>query len=319
MDVVLRKAVMYMLKDVGELIDDLVLIELHWGERVPPLMVEPDELSFQGASWPVVFSSSELILRRTLCRSFDGRAILIIPRGGGFEIPRDIRARASRHPQPSLGLRHCLYALTGCGWPAEVDHNGWRSSIERHFDSLLDSVDATRLPSMDVTRHDLELKLVKAAFGFTVGGHTGPQLLAGLLSQQRRSGERATELERSLLQGQLQMHGVGQADILLWAAKEPGRAELLVRTGMMMGAEQSAGLVPNWGELNRLRTHLVSGRKMLDTDAIARVIALAKDALPFLHHATRKALVVDAERFGAANWESCRKPVHGRHGGVGSG
>jgi len=296
MDKVLRKAVEYLLRRIDKLVDDLLLVELNWGQQMPPFMGEPSELEFQGAPWPVVFTDSELMLRRALCRSSGGKAILIVPGGNDFEVPRDIRARASRHRVPPLGLRHRLYAFTGRGWPAEVDYNGWRSSVERHFDALVNSVDTATLTEFDVTRTELELKLVEAAFDLTVEGHTASQLLAALVSRQRKSDVCPTELERSLLQGQLRLHQVADADVLLWAAEEPGRAELLVRTGVMMGAEQRAHLVPNWGGLNRLRALLVNKRRMAEQDAITCVITLATDALPHLHHETRKFVVRDAER-----------------------
>lgn len=296
MDKVLRRAVEYLLRGIEQLVDDLLLVELSWGQQMPPFMGKPSELEFQGAPWPVIFTDSELMLRRALCRSSAGKAILIVPGGNDFEVPRDIRARASRHRVPPLGLRHRLYAFTGRGWPAEVDYNGWRSSVERHFDALVNSVDTTSLTELDVTRTELELKLVEAAFDLAVEGHTAPQLLAALLSRQRKSDVRPIELERSLLQGQLRLHEVADADVLLWVAEEPGRAELLVRTGIMMGTEQWAHLAPNWGGLNRLRASLVNKRKMAEQDAITCVTTLATDALPHLHHETRRLVVRDAER-----------------------
>ena len=303
MDEVLRQAVAYLLRDTEDraLVDDLLLIELNWGPQNPPTMSEPAELPFQGAAWPVIFTDSELLLRRTLCRAAGGKAILIIPPApeggrGGLEVPRDIRTRASRHRLPPLGLRHRLYALTSRGWPAEVDYNGWRSSIERHFDALVKSAEAANLTGFDVTRTELELRLVEAAFDLTVEGHTAPQLLAALVSRQHKSDVPPTELERSLLQGQLRLHQVADADALLWAAEEPGRAEWLVRTGVMMGAEQWARLVPNWGGLNRLRALLVNQRKTAEQDAITCVVNLATEALPYLHHETRKVIVREAER-----------------------
>ena len=296
MDEVLRKAVAYLLQSIEELVDDLLLIELNWGQAVPPFESEPSDLDFQGAAWPVVFTDSELVLRRTLCRSRGGRAILIVAGGDSFEVPRDLRARASRHRVAPLGRRHRLHALTGRGWPAEVDYAGWRPSVERHFDFLVGSVDAAELTRFDVTRAELELRLVEAAFDLTVEGQATPQLLAALVSRHRRSVISPTELERSLLQGQLRLHQISDADIVLWAVEEAGRAELLARTGVMMGAEQRARLAPNWGDLNRLRALLVNKRKMAEQDAITCVTTLAVEALSHLHHETRKAIVRDAEQ-----------------------
>lgn len=297
MDETLLKAVEYLLRDLqGELVDDLVLIALHWSEDVPPFTDEPTEISFQGAKWPVVFTDSELILRRTLCESNQGQAILVVPPRDAFEVPRDIQARASRHPVAPLGLRHRLYALTGRGWPAEVDYNGWRVSIERHFDALVDSEVTDLLTRVAVTRGELERILVEAAFGLRVEGHTVPELLADLVSHQRLASCLPTELERSLLQSQLRQHEISDADILLWAAEETERARQLIRTGVMMGAEQQAGLIPNWGQLNQLRGVLVGERQLSDEAARDRVIELATKTLPHLHHSTCRAIVRDAER-----------------------
>jgi hypothetical protein len=298
MDETLHKAVRYLLRDLEKerLVDDLVLIELNWTEDVPPFTDGADKIAFQGANWPVVFTDSELVLRRTLCKAKDGKAILIVPAGDVVDIPRDIQARAARHRVAPLGLRYRLYALTGRGWPAEVDYNGWRVSIERHFDNLVGTEDPARLTRLDVTRSELDRKLVKVAFGLTVESQEAPQLLVDLVAHQGKSDRPPLDLERSLLQGQLREHEVSDAEVLLWAAKEVGQARELVRSGIIMGAEQHAGLMPNWGRLNQLRGLLVNERRLSDEEARTRVIELATETLPQLHPSTRKAVVKDAER-----------------------
>jgi len=297
MDEILHKAIKYFLDQIDDVVKHLLLIEVDWGEHTPPVTDDQAEVSFQGTRWPLVFTSSELVFRRALCRSTDGRVILVFRSENGVEVPFDVLVRAHNRTSHRLGLCHRLYALTERGWPSEVDYAEWRPSIERHFDALVRGAGKVPLTNWTVTRTDLELMLVDAAFGFTVEGHTAPQLLAALVGLQRQMNIPPTELELSLLQGQLRLHQVADAEILLWAAREePGRAELLIRTGAMMGAEQWAQLMPNWGGLNKLRALLVSERKMAEQDAIARVTALATDALSHLHHETRRAIVRSAER-----------------------
>jgi len=305
MDETLRRAMTHLLKQLeqgDQLIEDLLLIEVDWGAFTPGTTDDIVEVEFQGRRWPLVFTDSELVLRRTMCGASDGRAILACPaeaepgKPQGLEIPLDLRARGHKRTPLRLGLRHRLYALTGHSWPPEVDYAGWRSSVERHLDALVTGANRIGLPNWNVTRTSLEQMLVKAAFDLTVEGHTGPQLLAALIPWQRRSVAPPAELELSLLRGQLRLHQVPGADAVLWAARQPGRAELLVRTGVMMGAEQWAQLMPNWGELNQLRALLVNERNVSEQEALAQVIALATETLHDLHHETRKSIVRDAER-----------------------
>ena len=306
MDEILHKAIKHFLDQIDDVVEDLLLIEVDWGDHTPPVTDEQTEVNFQGEKWALVFTSSELILRHALCRSPGGRAILVFCSENRGDLPLDIRARAHNKISHRLGLCHRLYVLTERGWPPEVDYAEWRPSIESHFDALVRGAGKIPLKNWDVTRTDLELILVRAAFDLAVEGHTAPELLAGLVALQRRAaveqaalgrGALPTELEISLLQGQLRLHQVADAEILLWAAREePGRAELLIRTGVMMGAEQWAQLMPNWGGLNKLRALLVNERKMAEQDAIARVTTLATEALPHLHHETRKIIIRAAER-----------------------
>lgn len=297
MDETLRKAIAHLLGQLeqgNEFVENLLLIEVDWGDHTPAVTDDPVEVDFQGTQWPLVFTDSELVLRRVLCRSPGGKAILVFRSEDGLEVPLDIRARAHKNASHRLGLRYRLYALTGRGWPSEVDYAEWRPSIERHFDELVRRAGGVGL-KWDITRSDLEEILVEAAFGIRVEGRQAPQLLADLVSAQYRSLEPPTDLERSLLQGQLRLHQVAWAEVLVWAAAEAGRAKELVRTGVMMGAEQAASLLPNWGSLASLRALLVSERQMPENDAIAGVIELATAALLHLHHSTRESIVKAAQ------------------------
>jgi len=298
MDETLYKAVTHLLlrqlEQGDEVVEDLLLIEVDWGDHTPAVTDEAVETSFQGATWVLVFTDSELVFRRALCRSPDGRAILVFRGEDGFKVPLDIRARAHKGTAYRLGLRHRLYALTERDWPPEVDYAEWRPSIERHFDALVRAAGKAGL-KWAMTRSDLEEILVQVAFGITVEGREAAQLLADLVSAQRKSPNPPTELERSLLQGQLRLHEVAWAEVLVWAAAEAGRAEDLVRTGVMMGAEQSARRLPNWGRLNSLRALLVNERQMPESDAVAGVVELATDTLRHLHPSTRRSIVKAAE------------------------
>ena len=295
MDDTLCQAIIHLLGQIEEVVEDLLLIEVDWGEHTPLVTDEPANLSFQGAQWPLVFTDSELILRRVLCRAgAGGKAILAFRSGDGFQVPLDIRARAHKSTVHRLGLRHRLYALTGKDWPPEVDYAEWRPSIERHLDTLVRYA-RSAAPMLSVTRGDLEEILVQAAFGITVRGRGAAQLLADLVSVQRRSPDPPTALERSLLQGQLRLHQVDQSQVLVWAAEEVGRAAELVRTGVMMGAERAARLGPSWGSLYALRALLVNERQMAENDAFDVAIDMSTRALRHLHPSTRQAVVKEAE------------------------
>jgi hypothetical protein len=294
MDETLSKALAHLLEQIDEVVEELLLVEVDWGEHTPAVTDEPVEVDFQGSKWPLVFTASELVLRRVLCRSPGGKAILVFRNDDGFKVPLDMRARAHKNTPYRLGLRHRLYALTGRGWPPEVDYAEWRPSIARHFDALVRASGQAGL-KWDMTRSDLEEILVQAAFGLTVKGREAPRLLANLVSAQRKSPEPPTDLERSLLQGQLRLHQVERSEVLIWAAEELGRAEELIRTSVMMGAEQAARLLPNWGRLNSLRVLLVNQRQMPESDAVARVVELTTAALSHLHPSTRRSIVKAAQ------------------------
>jgi hypothetical protein len=299
MDETLRKAIEHLLQQIEQgdgIVEDLLLIEVDWGQHTPTVSDQPIEMEFQGRRWPLVFTDSELVLRRVLCRAGPrGKAILVFRNDSGFEIPLDIRARAHGGTCCRLGLRHRLYALTERGWPAEVDYAEWRSSIERHFGALVGAARQAGL-KWDISRSDLEQILVQSAFGLRIEGREAAPLLAEMLSTQRKSPQAPTDLERSLLHGQLRLHQVAWSELLMWAAEEVDRAEELVRTGVMMGAEREARLMPNWGSLNPLRALLVSERQMSENDAVAAVVKLATDTLAHLHRSTRQSIVKDAEQ-----------------------
>jgi hypothetical protein len=176
-----------------------------------------------------------------------------------------------------------------------VDYAEWRSSIERHFDVLVRAAGQAGL-KWDMARSDLEQILVQSAFGLRVDGREAAQLLAEMLSAQRKSPQAPTDLERSLLHGQLLQYQVDGSELLMWAAEETGRAEELVRTGVMMGAEREARLLPNWGSLNPLRALLVSERQMAEDDAVETVVELATVTLAHMHPSRRQSIVKDAER-----------------------
>jgi hypothetical protein len=294
MDETLHKAIEHLLDTIDEVAHDLLLIEVNWGDHTPPVTGEVEEIRFQGASWSLIFTDSELVLRRALCRAGPrGRAILVFRGDDGFQVPLDIRARAHKGSLYRLGLRHRLYALTDRDWPPEVDYAEWRPSIERHFDALIRQAGGGL--KWDVTRDQLEESLVEIAFGLKVEGQPAPELLADLVTAQRKTSDRPGELELSLLKGQLRLHQVAQGEILAWAAQEVGRAQELIRTGVMMGAEQAAHLMPNWGNLNKLRALLVGERGHPESDAMNAIVDLAANALRHLRYSTRQSIVSAAE------------------------
>ena len=294
MDETLLKAIDHLLGHIDEIVDDLLLVEVDWGEDTPGVTDETVEVNFQGGRWPLVFSDSELVVRSMLCHSAGRRAIVVFPSEDGFKVPLDVQARAHKKTSLRLGLRHRLYALTERDWPPEVDYAEWRPSIERHIDELVRGAGSAGL-RWAVTRSDLEEILVQTTFGLAVAERDASELLADLVSLQRRSPDPPAELELSLLQGQLRLHQIAWPEVIIWAAAKPGRAEELVRSGTMMGAEQAANLLPNWGRLANLRALLVRERQTPESDAISVVIELATAALSYLHPSTRRSIAKAAE------------------------
>ena len=223
MDETLRKAIAKLLEEFeqgDQIVEDLLLIEVDWGTHSPTIDDDQHiEVRFQGQLWPLIFTDSELLLRRTLCNSSSGKAILVFRNDNGHEIPLDVRARAHKGTSCRLGLRHCLCALTERGWPPEVDYAEWRPSIERHLDVLIEAARGAGI-KWDISRNDLEEMLVQSAFGLEVAGRQTPQLLADLILAQSRSLGPPTGLERSLFHGQLRLHQVGWSEVLIWAAEE---------------------------------------------------------------------------------------------------
>ena len=106
MDETLSKAVKHFLSQIDEVVEDLLLIEVDWGKHTPAATDEPVNVDFQGSKWPLVFTGSELVLRRVLCRSSGGKAILVFRNDDGVKVPLDIRARAHQNTSYRLGLRH---------------------------------------------------------------------------------------------------------------------------------------------------------------------------------------------------------------------
>jgi hypothetical protein len=298
MDPMLRQAIARLLDtlDADQLVTDLLIIEVDWGKDAPAVQDDAEEVQFQGVRWPLIYTNSELILRRTLCQSTAGRAILAVPGGNGFVLPRDVQARAHPGRVMRLGLQHRLGAQTERNWPAEVDKPEWRPSVQRHLAALVEKSRSVGLTNWTITRDDLERFLVSAAFGLEVAGRSAAQLLAALLAHQRRQPTPPTPLERTLLQGQLRSERVEGQEILAWAAEETGRAEALVQTGLMLDAERAAQRMPNWGGLNSLRAVLVNQRQLSEQEAVSAVIDLATGALEPLHHETAKSIARAAER-----------------------
>jgi len=295
MDEALQKAVNFLLDQIEEIVDDLLLVEVDWGEDTPAVTDETVEVNFQGGKWPLVFSNSELVVRSMLCHSAGRRAIVVFPSEHGLKLPLDLQARAHQKTSLRLGMRHRLYALTERDWPPEVDYAEWRPSIQRHVDELAKGARSAGL-KWAVTRGDLEEMLVETTFRVAVAERVAPQLLADLVPLQRTSRDPPGELELSLLQGQLRLHQIDWPEVIIWAAAKRGRAEELVRGGTMMGAERAASLLPNWGGLAKLRALLVGERQIAENDAISGVIELATAALSYLHPSTRRSIAKAAEK-----------------------
>lgn len=294
MEQALHDAIRHRLDQIEGVVGDLLLIQIDWGQHTPPATDEPAAIDFQGSQWPVLFSDSELVLRWSLCRSPQGRAIVVLRADKEVRLPLDIRARAHGGTIYRLGLRHRLHALAGRDWPPEVDYAEWRPSIESRFEALVRAAGQAGL-CWAITRTELEEMLMQAAFDLKVEGRMAPELLAELITTQRKSPAPPTDLELSLLRGQLRLHQVAWGDVLAWAAEEAGGAEELVRTGLMMGAEQMARRLPNWGLLNRLRALLVNERQLPEREAVAAVIELATGTLASLRPAMRQVIAKAAE------------------------
>lgn len=297
MDAYLEKAVTLLLNKIqqSEVVSDLLLLEIDWDNYTPEFMAEPVTLQFQNQQWPLILTDSELIMRHTLCTAAHGHAILVTRADSGFTLPADIHARAYQGSATRLGIRYLLYAQTDRDWPAEVDYSEWQPTIKTRFAQLVSHAGELGL-NYAISRNDLEQMLVQAAFGLVVRGKTAPQLVAELLSFQNKSKEQPTDLELSLFTGQLRAYEIAHADTLIWAARQPGRAEQLVLTGVMLAAEREANYQPNWGNLNSLRAILVNKRGSSDAQAINLIIELVTSALPLLHPSTRLKIVKAAEQ-----------------------
>jgi hypothetical protein len=281
---------------------DLLLIELDWGSHTPAPADEVVVLGANALAWHVVYSGSELIARRALAQAGRDRVALVYQGGNGLQLPHDLRIRGQGTLQ-RLGLQSLLRALTGRSWPPEVEQTAWRTMLERHLDALVEA--ATLVPGAggspaglqwDVTRADLESMLVQAALGVPLAGRSAPQVLADLARAQRSTARPVLlDLELTLLHSQLVAHNIAAPEVIQWAVKT-GQAWDLIRTGVMIAAEQDAQLAPNWGNLNSLRSLLINERQLAEPEARVRVIDLATAALPHLTESARNGLLAEAEQ-----------------------
>jgi len=295
MDDTLKTALEQYLGRITDPVAGLLAVEVDWGAHTPPITDEVASITFQGATWGTVLTDSELVLRRALCRAPGGRVIWLLTESRQTRIPADIRARLHGKTVHRLGLRARLHAVTGRDWPPEVDHVEWRPTIERRLDYLVRHAGQPGALNWAVSHNDLEALLLRAAFGVELEGKAAPQVLADLAAFQPLGAPRPGALELAILESHLRVDLPEEADTLAWAAAEPGRAESLVRTGLMMAAERDAHLAPNWGNLNALRARLVSARQRPEAEAMADVMALAVAALPLLPKAQMSGIVEAAE------------------------
>jgi hypothetical protein len=281
----------------GKVLSDFVLIECAWESDGPDEAGHIADVSFQGENWPVIAFDSELTLRRELLRGGYRHAVLVYRPRKDFAVPLDIKARSFGGAARILGLRDLLAARTGLDWPPEVDYEDWRPSVARHLDAVVDHVERERKPFFGrVSREQLETLLIRAAFGVTVAGHD----TASLLVQLAQAGPTTPpdDLELSLLRRQLAEHVVEHAEIVLWAAEEPGRAQRLLVTGAVMRATHQAGIPPGWGDLAGLRNRLIAGARDVtraEAEAVAQVTDLTLDTLRRLGRTGRR-LAREAER-----------------------
>jgi len=299
MDRILNSAIEYLRDQTGDVTAELLLIEVDWGEQTPPVTDETTEVEFQGVPWRLVFSDSELVQRRALCGAPGGRLIAVYPRKAGARLPADFQGRAHGNRPVRLGLRYRLAAMTERTWPAEVDYDEWQPAVARYFDALVRAAGHART-LWAISVQELQQMLLEAAFETKIEEGKGAQLLAQLVALQRKTASPPGQLELSLLRAQLRAQQLGlapsAADILSWVAEVPGRADDVVRGGLEMAAEQSAGLDPNWGNLNQLRALLINQRQFPENEARAGVIEIATKALPHVRLALRKQIIQDAEK-----------------------
>lgn len=297
MDDTLLSAIQSLLSQINrsEVVEDLLLIEVDWGNLLNYPTDEISTIQFQAASWTLVYTQSELIMRKGLSQAQNQHAIMVYHSGNGLQLPLDIRARVHHKTPYRLGLRHRLVATTQREWPPEVDYLDWRPSILANLDELIRLAAVKDLQHWSITRSDLEQLLMQASFGLNVQGQPPQKILAELAVIQYHRPEVPDSLILSLLQEQLRQHAVERADILSWVAEKPGRAEDVLRTGLMMAAEQAVNLMPNWASLNPLRALLVNERKNSENQAILMVSDLATRALEYLPPATRQSVLKSAQ------------------------
>ena len=296
MDEILLKAIHLLLEQIDqvEVVEDLLLIEVDWGDLLSPKEDEIFPVKFQASEWTLAYTQSELVLRFALSQAMGEHVIIVYHGGNSFQLPLDIRARAHNKTPYHLGLRHRLHAITNRDWPPEMDYVDWRPSVLAHLDDLIRLSGGTDIRIWSITRSDLEELLVQANFGLKIQGQRAPQILAEIVAIQRRNPAMPDTLILSLLKDQLRQQSIEGADLIGWAAEKPGRAEEIVRTGLMMAAEQAANLMPNWAGLNQLRALLVNERKLSENQAVIIVTELATTALTQLHPSTRLSILKNA-------------------------
>lgn len=297
METVIRAIQHHLQPLTGQVLTDFVLIECIWEAEGPEGTGHITDVFFQGEEWPVIAFDSELALRGELLRGGHRHAALIYCPRYGFTVPLDIKARSFGGAARTLGLRDLLAARTGLDWPPEVDYEDWRPSVSRHLDVLVAQIQGEQGTFFGcVTRPQLETLLVKAAFGITIAG----QDTAGLMVQLAQAGPTTVPdaLEISLLRKQLAEHRIDYPEIVVWSAEEPGRAQVLLITGVVMRATRQAGIPPGWGNLATLRNRLIADTRdvtQAEADAVSQVTDLAIETLRRLGRTGRR-LAREAER-----------------------
>ena len=297
MEEILLNAIHLLLNQINqsEVVDDILLIEVDWGNLVNDPTDTITSIKFQTVDWTMVYTQSEMVLRMALSKAKNEHVIVVYHAQNGFQLPLDIRSRAHNKMPYRLGLRHRLAAITQRDWPPEVDYIDWRPSVMANLDDLIRLTGGVDLHIWSITRSDLEQLLIQSGFGLKIQGQKPQQILAELFTIQRRLPIAPDVLILSLLQEQLRQQSVENRDILAWAAEKPNRAEEILRTGLMMAAEQAASLMPNWAGLNPLRALLVNERKISEKQAITLVSDLATSTIGYLHPSTRQSILKAAQ------------------------
>jgi hypothetical protein len=114
MDDTLLKALKLLLEqiDQSEVVEDILLVEVDWGDLLSPEEDEILAVKFQASDWTVAYTQSELVMRLALSQSMGEHVIIVYHASNSFQLPLDVRARAHNKTAYRLGLRHRLYAIT---------------------------------------------------------------------------------------------------------------------------------------------------------------------------------------------------------------